>query len=415
MRPTVRAVVVLVVALLATIVGVGAGTSARAADDDERVYGAIRFPQGDSPSIKMLWFDEGWSYLGQQWASGGGYSIKLAPGTYHLQFVDQRKPWVTTKYAPTDVRITVGSHRVVKNVTMQPGAAITGVARAGGKPLQGARVVAANKAEQSFTTTADKHGRFAVGGLPQGQYCVFTFDRASKYVDKCTWAGAVEPRQVKNAAVRLTKKAGSLTVFVDAANDRFVPASTVTVTSKATGQWWSAKERSGKVVFHGLYPGRYDVEFDGAGIWLTATGAVHGGRVRSGAMSFGDLRLTRRGAWVTGTVLDGGAPSYVVKGAQVLLFDATGRKLSEATSNDDGIFKLVGQITTQSVTLVVNPGPDSGGYLQGQSYCVFQHTEVPGSWSVTTGEQTVVGDIALGRAPDDEQPSDVCEQGRPLH
>jgi hypothetical protein len=411
MRSPARCVLLLVVALVAALAATG--TAPAQAVVKERVYGAIRFPQHDSPNIKLLWFDKGWNYLGQTWANGGGYAIKLAPGTYHLQFVDQRKPWVTTKYAPTDIQVTVGSHSVAKSVTMRPGAAITGVARAGGKPLRNARVVAANQAEQSFPTTADKQGRFAVGGLPAGKYCLFTFDRSKQHVDKCTWVGALQPRQTKNEQVTLRKKAGNLTVFVDtdAPNHPPAPPSTVTVTSKATGQWWSAKLRHGKAVFRGLYPGRYSYKYDGGGVWLAATGSVHAGRVRSGAMSFGDVRLTKRGAWVTGTVVDASAPSYTLENARVLLFDESGRQLAAASSDENGVFHLTGQITTQSVTLVVDPDPNTGGYMQSESYCVFQHTVVPGTWSVTTGQETMVGDVALDRAPDSKQPSDLCKSG----
>ena len=410
MRSPARIALTVVVALLGALVATGPIAPAHAVEK-ELVYGAIKFPQHDSPRVKMLWFDRDWGYLGQQWANGGGYSIRLAPGTYHLQFVDQRQPWITTKYAPTDIKVTVGEHTVHKDVTMQRGAAITGVARAHGRRLRGARVVAANRAEQSFATTADKRGRFAVGGLPAGQYCLFTYDQAKRYVDKCTWVGAVKPGQITNQAVRLRKRAGSLTVFVETSTGRSAPRSTATVVSRATGQWWTAKVRSGKAVFAGLHPGRYRIKYNGAGIWLTQSGAVRGAVVRASRMAFGDFTLTKRGAWVTGTVVDGGATSYVLEGAQVLLYGEDERELARATSNADGIFHLVGQITTQTVTLVVNPDPNGGGYMQGESYCVFQHTVVPDSWDVTTGKETVVGDVALDRAPDSEQPSEVCKQG----
>ena len=48
-----------------------------------------------------------WNYIGQKAANGGGYSLSLPPGTYHLQFVDQRPSYDVTRYAPTDVKVTV--------------------------------------------------------------------------------------------------------------------------------------------------------------------------------------------------------------------------------------------------------------------------------------------------------------------
>lgn len=415
LRRTARVVLTLVVALLATLLATlvaTGGTSAQAADGKQLVYGAINCPKvAKCPNMKVLWFDRQWGYLGTGRANGGGYSLRLPKGSYHLQFVDQRPAYDTSKYAPTDIAVKVGNHTVSKGVTMRPGAAITGVARGGGKALRNARVVAANKSEQSFTTTANKKGQFAIGGLPAGKYCLFTYDKARRYVDKCTWVGGVNFGQVKNKPVTLTKRTGNLTVFLKTKDGGRAPASAVTVTSRATGQWWTTKARGGKAVLRGLYAGGYTIKYDGGGVWLGATGSVHGGKVRPNKMAFGDFTVTKRGAWVSGTVVDGSAPSYTLKGARVLLFDQSGHQLASATSDENGLFQLTGQITTQSVTLVVDPDPNLGGYMQSQSYCVFQHTDVPGSWSVTTGQETLVGDIALDRAPDDKQPSDVCKSG----
>ncbi len=329
-RHPVRVALTLVVALLVTLVST-AGTTAQARAVKQRVYGAINCPKvAKCPNIKMLWFDRNWQYLGTQRANGGGYSLRLPAGSYHLQFVDQRPSWDTSKYAPTDIAVRVRSHTVSKSVAMKPGAAITGVARAGGKPLRGARVVAANKSEQSFTTTANKKGQFAVGGLPAGKYCLFTYDKARKYVDKCTWAGGVNFGQVKDQPVTLAKKAGNLTVFLDVQGGGNAPASTVTVTSRTTGQWWTAKARRGKAVLRGLYPGRYTIKYDGAGVWFTQSGAVHSGKVRPARMAFGDFTLTERGGWITGSLVDASAPTYALQpqgtqpGALVMLFAQDG-------------------------------------------------------------------------------------------
>ncbi len=238
----------------------------------------------------MLWFDKNWNYLGSRGANGGGYSLTLAPGTYHLQFVDQRPTYDVKRFAPTDVKVTVRANDLTKkNVTMWKGAAVTGTARGGGKALGGATIVAANKAQQSFTTTANSKGQFAIGGLPEGKYSLFTFDKRKVWVGKSTWAGAVKPGKIKNVNIKLTKKAGNLTLYLFTPNGLLSSKTTLTVTSKQTGQWWSATSGNGTFVFKGLYPGKYNVEFKGAGVWFAKTGPVEKAEVKSGRMDFGSF------------------------------------------------------------------------------------------------------------------------------
>ena len=407
LRTVLLALAALLAALLAT-----PGPGAQAAADKQRVYGAINCPgQTECPNIKVLWFDKTWTYIDEGRANGGGYALRLAPGTYHLQFVDQRPAWDTSKYAPTDVTVTVREQTVRKTVTMRSGASITGVARAAGKPLRGARVVAANQAEQSFATTANKKGQFAIGGLPAGKYCLFTFDRARKYVDKCAWVGGIDFGQSRNQPVRLSKKAGSLTVFVETKEDGSAPNSSVTVTSRKTGQWWSSKVRGGKAVFGGLFPGRYRIKYDGAGVWFTATGAVRGGVVRPQRMAFGDFTLLERGGWVTGVVVDAGdrdstlRPQGTQPGAVVMLFAADGTKLAQTTSGADGGFRLDGLIRSQGdLTIVVDPSTSSSGYMVGADVCQFQRTEFLRQFSATQGEDSFTGPIAVDRVPGQMDP-----------
>jgi hypothetical protein len=393
-----RAVLLLVVALALVATG-SATTTAHAADDKSLVYGTITYPQHDQPAVKMLWFDKGWNYLGQQRADSGGYSINLGPGTYHLQFVDQRPAYDVTKYAPTDVQVSVdGSGRTVrKNVRMQRGAANTGTVRGGGAALQHARVVAANQAEESFATTANSKGQFAVGGLPAGKYCLFTYDKSHRYVDRCTWVGGLDSGQARNTAVALRKPAGSLTVFLTTITGSRPPSSTVTVTSKQTGQWWTAKARQGKAVLSGLYPGGYTINYDAAGTWLTQSGVVRNASVKPRAMDFGDFRLTKRGGWVTGNVVDSSDPSRTLPGASVLLFAADGTKMAETTTTEDGFFELTGALVTQSgMTIVVDHGPYSNYLGEEPLVCQYVATTTP-DVAVTSGEESYVGDIGIDR------------------
>lgn len=402
----------LVVALVATLAATAPGP-AQAADDKGLANGVIAFPQRDHPGIKMLWFDRDWHYLGQKAANGGGYSVWLQPGSYHLQFVDQRPSYDLKKYAPTDISVTVRPRDITtKNVRMQPGAAITGVARAGGKALRGATIYAARTDERSFPTVADKKGRFAVGGLPEGRYCLFTFDKAKRWVDKCTWVGAVQAGKARNQDVVLRKPAGNLTVYLFTPNGRMRSRAAVTVTSKQTGQWWTATARDGTAVFRGLHPGGYTLRFTGAGVWLPRTASVQRATVRSGAMAFGRFEITQRGGWVTGTIVDGGDTITPMVGAQVWLFDRDDRLVASAVSGPDGAFTLQGQLTTQAgMTLVAAPKADGGGWMQGALWCRFDQSAAR-SVDLVTGQETWVGNVSLPRWTGSDQAPQCLPSGR---
>lgn len=391
-----------VAVVLAVLAGLTLVPPAQAASSG--AYGVIRFPQHDSPKVEVRWFHADWTYIDAAKTQGGSYSINLDPGTYHLQFVDQRETWDTRKYAPTDITVTVGESRTQKNVTMVKGAVLTGTAKAKGKVAGKATVTAANEQGQSYSTTADGKGRFAIGGLPAGKYSVFTYDKRKTWVDKSTWAGRLKPGQSKNLAINLKKRGGSLRVFLYTRTDGVETAVTgkpvVTAVSKKTGQWWSVKAKGGNAVFQGLYPGKYTLVANGYGIWFGRTGAIKGKAVRSGKTAFGTFVYTQRGGWVTGTVVDSSNTSIALADASVLLYDADGNELDETTSASDGSFILNGQLATQSgMTVVVQPGPYTDYLGTSSQRCEYQATEHDGV-SVTTGEETQLGSVGIDRKTD---------------
>ena len=392
------------VLLASALTAVGPAGRAGAAEQGQ-VVGQIRFPK-ERTKVEVLWFTSEWRYLGRKNAGAGTYTINLAPGTYWLQFVDRREAYDIGKYAPTDVKVTVGAGRVVRNVTMQRGAYITGTVRLGdGRPGAKATVTAANTAGRSFSTTANARGQFAIGGLPQSKYSVFTWDRRKRWVGKSTWAGKVRTGRGENVAVRLGQRSGALRLLLDTRTGPLRAKTQVTVTSKETGQWWTATSRGGSAVLKGLYPGRYTVQFPGAGIWLRATVPVRGATVRAGSTSIGQAKLTRRGGWITGQAVDAGAPAYPLANAQVRLYDAYGTLLDETESDAAGHFTLDGQIYTQTgMTVVVDPDPQLGGYTQTASYCQFEAAQLPGI-PATQGTETALGAVPVPRAPGQENPA----------
>lgn len=404
-----RSAVAAVLTLLGSLLlAVAPGGSAQGSSDTEVVTGVIRFPQSDHPKVQMLWFDKNWQYLGRKAAGGGSYALNLAPGTYHLQFVDQRPAYDITKYAPTDVRVTVrAGGPTLRNVKMVRGGYVTGTIRTGdGKPAKGARVVAANRGEQSFETTANGKGQFAVGGLPQGKYSVFAWDKKKRWAGKSAWAGAVKPRTGQNIKVRLKKPAGALRVLLYTPDGSLKGKTAVTVTSKATGQWWTAKATGGTAVFEGLFPGRYKLKFDGLGIWLPRTGTVAAAKVRSNQTAIGKFKISQRGGWVTGRIVDATQPASPLlppwvngPGATVALYTATGAKVATTTSRSDGRFTLTGALRTQSnLRIVVEAPSQGGGYMNGAARCLFDRASFAG-FSLVTGGESAIGDLPVPRTP----------------
>lgn len=400
-----RSAVLALAALLASALVLVAPARVGAAPGNGIVNGSIGFPQKDHPKIEVRWFDANWNYLGRKGANSNFYSLTLPAGTYHLQFVDQRPSYVIAKYAPTDITVRVRSNALSKgDVRMQRGGYVTGTVRTGQrKPAGGARVVAANRAENSFETTANKKGQFAIGGLPSGKYSIFTWDKKKRWVSKSTWAGGVKPGKGKDISVRMNKRAGVMTAYLFTPNGLLPGTTSVTVTSKATGQWWTARSKRGTADFRGLYPGRYKLKFDGLGVWLPATLTVKKANVRANKPTFGSVRLTKRGGWLEGHAVDGGNPAYGIAGAQVQLFNAYGTKLDETTSADDGYFKLDGQLRTQAgMAVVINPPGD--GWTTGAAWCHFLPTRTS-DLSVVQGKKTWLGNIGVTRDPQPLNPA----------
>ena len=385
-----------------------AANSSASSEDRGRVRGEILATGGPVAKVKVQWFDTKWNYLGGRQFRGGAFSISLAPGTYYLQATDLAPAYDVKKNSPSTVKVKVGAGRTtVKTIRMRRGAAIGGTVKTGGKPGRGARVVAANTDEQSFETTADKSGRFALGGLPPGNYSVFTYDRKNAWVGKSTYVPKVSGSGFTPVAIKLTKKAGGLLVDLYAGRSSVREKAFVTAVSRSSGQFWTAKATRGSVTFRGLYPGRYDLQVPGVGAYLPAKVRVKQ-KVKSGRVAFGSATLTKRGAWVTGAVVDQNNPTEPLAGAAIRLLDSNGQVVATDTSDSRGDFTLDGQIRTQKgMSVVAGPGPGSEYLGKGTSYCKYGVAKVR-SVTVRTGKRTGVGDVALPHLPNSEQDGVQC-------
>lgn len=400
----------LVLALVLGSLGLSAlGTSSVAAAAKGTVTGEVR--PGGFP-VKMRWFDADWNYLGARKFTNGIYSLSLAPGTYYLQFTDERPAYDVDKFAPTDLKVRIRAGDFVqRNVRMQPGAAITGTVEAGGKVAGGARVVAANANEQSFETKANDKGQFAIGGLPQGSYSVFTYERTKTWVGRSTYVKGLDAGGRRDVAISLGQRAGKLQVRLRADGQTVRDSVFVTAVSKSTGQFWTTRARRGTAVFAGLFPGGYRLVAPGVGNFLPQTGSIEGAKVPSngGADLVSVFEWTRRAASVQGYVVDAEHPELDLEGARVRLFAADGSLLGTARTDATGQFFLAGQLLSQTgVTVVVDPDPANATTYLGEPphRCKFGTTSVE-DLALQVGTTTQVGDVALPYLPLAEQDDKV--------
>ena len=104
-----RAAVVAVVTLLGSLLlAVAPAGSAEAATDKGLVNGDIDVPAEGPPKVKMLWFTQNWKYLGTQGRQRRRLLAGLKPRapTGSSSSTSGRRT-TSTKYAPTDIKVTV--------------------------------------------------------------------------------------------------------------------------------------------------------------------------------------------------------------------------------------------------------------------------------------------------------------------
>lgn len=370
------------------------------------LYGAAH----DAPKAKILVFNDTWHYMRTAGARDGIFSIRLTPGTYWLQAVDQRPAYDVEKYAPANARVRVrAGHTTVRNITMHRGAAIVGTMKLGDdKAATWSPLVAVNGAGESFWTKTNGRGQYAVGGLPAGSYSVYGYDRGHAWVGKNTWVPKLHRGKVADRDIALKKRGGRLLIDLYGGSRHLTSRVTVTVVSRATGQFWSARSTAnGTVTFAGLHRGRYTISVPGAGDYLAAAGNVRNGKVRPGRVAFGSFRLTRRGATLSGRVVDrdpGTGTTYPLAGARASAYDSSGHLIASTTAAKNGTFHMGGQLLTQGgVRVVVRPSADGGGWMSGESYCEFVAARAV-TVRLVTGQDTAVGTIVLPRAPGQGNP-----------
>lgn len=413
-RHALAATLAMVALLAAALVAVASTSSAHRADAAPaapvvqaaaapakgKIVGAI-YAGGQlwNAPVKVTIFDLNWRQIGYTTVRST-YQISLTPGSYRVQITDTRPMYDTTRFRPFDIAQQVKSNQTVqRDAVMSRGASITGTAYANYQVAPRARVVAANQYGTSFETVANDKGQFAIGGLPNANYSIFTWDARRQWADNSLYLANRKAGQNTNITINLRRRAGSMSIDLRGGSTPLAGSGWVTATNRTTGQWYTAQARNGSVSFSGLMPGPYDLTVPDMGGWLGRTGPVPGGRhVPSGGVLFGAFQLLDRGASVTGTVVDSRTQSRVLPGVAVRLYDQYGTQVGSTTSAKNGTFRFDTSLRTSSGVKVVADADAVGGWIKwgtgGDDQCQYRSTTTA-PFGVTQGVTSNVGPVAL--------------------
>lgn len=255
-----------------------------------KVIGRVVNPRGAGVArARVVLFDRQWNYLREVRArpSGRFTFAKLAPGRYRLQVRDGRPAWNTKSFALRDATVRVRANRTtVTVVKMRRGAFLTGRVTRGKKNRPAARaLVRANDANgRAFQVRADHHGRFALGGLPPGRYRIWGNDSRHQWVGRTVVVRRLARGTGRDVRIRMRTRAGGVNGYVMEGGRIARNPTWVTAIHRRTGQWWTARVRSGDLSLPGLAPGRYEFVLTGtkefAGRTLRPRVKVKSGRTR---------------------------------------------------------------------------------------------------------------------------------------
>lgn len=325
-----------------------------AGDVKERVGKSTRYLSG----IKVRVFTSDWGYLREVRTKGTAYSLDLPAGDYILQFTDTRPRYDVKAHVDVDVRVSVeAGEGTQRDVTLRRGGAFTGTVRAGGKAAAGARVLAVENVPagtngRTYEVKADKRGRYAIGGLPNARFTLFTFDRAKRWTGPGRAAGAANLGVVRSVDVALRTRAGSMVGRVYRGDNTLISTSPwVTLVHRKTGQFWVVKVTQGRFSVQGLHPGAYRVQVPGTDGYLGRTVNLSGS-VRSQRTLNTSVKLSQKGGSLSGRVLDAktGMPA---KGVKVSAYDGNGVQHGKVETDATGAFTVGGTLPTATCDISI--------------------------------------------------------------
>jgi hypothetical protein len=253
--------------------GVLVGVQAPAEAAGPQVYGRVTDASTGKPikTVKVLLFDNDFGYIRQTKVRANGVYQMTSPasGSYRLQFVDARPAYDTKAYAARlDVPIRVGGSAVQKNVRLHRGGAIGGTVKINVKGrtrgASNALIRAIGTAGQVIEVHANKKGEYALAGLGQDSYRVFTYDSAKRRVGKSKLVRKVKLRSWKKVSFVMRTKPGAIRGFIRRGGNRATGTVFATAVNRSTGEYWVAKVSAGNLSLRGLTAGSYRLEVSGA-------------------------------------------------------------------------------------------------------------------------------------------------------
>lgn len=325
-----------------------------AGDIKERVGTSTRYLSG----IKVRIFTSGWGYLREVRTKGTAYSLDLPAGDYILQFTDTRPRYDVKAHVDVDVRVHVeAGEGTQRDVTMRRGGAFTGTVRGGGKVAGGARVLAVENVPagvngRTYEVKANSRGQYAIGGLPNARFTLFTYDRAKRWTGPGRAAGAANLGVVRSVNITLKNRAGSMVGRVYRGDNTLISTSPwVTLVHRTTGQFWVVKVTQGRFSVQGLHPGSYRVQVPGTDGYLGRTVNLSGS-VRSQRTLNTSVKLSQKGGSLSGLVLDAktGMPA---KGVKVSAYDGNGVQHGKVETDATGAFTVGGTLPTSTCDISI--------------------------------------------------------------
>lgn len=214
--------------------------------------------------IRVELFTADWKYLKAKVANSRGtyWFGSLRRGTYRVKFVDTRPTYDVTAHVTKDsaVRVRKVKNATVHNVRISRGASITGRVTAGGKKAKKSRLLAVNQYGGTYQVTADKSGRFAIGGLSKGNYSVFAFDYKLRFTGPSVYIRGLKLRTSRNVTIRMKTRAGAFAGPLTAGGRKLKATVWVTAVNRKSGQFWVQKIKRGNLgALRGLAPGKYKI------------------------------------------------------------------------------------------------------------------------------------------------------------
>jgi hypothetical protein len=249
--------------------GVLVGVQAPAEAAGPQVYGRVTDASTGKPikTVKVLLFDNDFGYIRQTKVRANGVYQLTSPasGSYRLQFVDARPAYDTKAYAARlDVPIRVGGSAVQKNVRLRRGGAIGGTVKINVKGrtrgASNALIRAIGTAGQVIEVHANKKGEYALAGLGEDSYRVFTYDSAKRRVGKSKLVRKVKLRSWKKVSFVMRTKPGAIRGFIRRGGNRATGTVFATAVNRSTGEYWVAKVSAGNLSLRGLTAGSYRLE-----------------------------------------------------------------------------------------------------------------------------------------------------------